>query len=147
SLVAIPAGKVRRVVCASPHYLRKFGTPKSPEDLRQHRCVRFTSVSPGPEWVFYAGRKKIAIPIDSAVSSNQVDAAVDLCINALGLGMFLSYQVATHVAAKTLRYVLTEHEPEPLPVHVIYPHSRLQSPKVRAFVDACVSKLRETDFD
>lgn len=147
SLVAIPVGKVRRVVCASPQYLERFGTPRAPEDVRKHRCVRFSAVSPGQDWEFHVGRKKINVPIASAFTSNQVDAAADMCLAGLGLGMFLSYQVAPHLAAKTLCCVLSEFEQEPLPVHVIYPHSRLQSPRVRAFVDACVASLRKTQLD
>jgi DNA-binding transcriptional LysR family regulator len=46
SLVAIPLGEVRRVVCASPGYLRSRGIPRRPEDLRMHRCVRFTGLAP-----------------------------------------------------------------------------------------------------
>lgn len=146
SLVAIPVGKVRRVVCASPQYLRRFGTPRSPEDVRKHRCVRFSAIAPGQDWDFYIGRKKMAVPIASAFSSNQVDAAMDMCLAGLGLGMFLSYQVAPHVATKNLRCVLTGYEPEPLPVNIIYPHSRLQSSRVRVFVDECVATLRKTDL-
>ncbi|HEV8695981.1 MAG TPA: LysR substrate-binding domain-containing protein, partial [Lysobacter sp.] len=101
----------------------------------------------GQEWDFYVGRKKIMVPIASAFASNQVDAAVDMCSSAQGLGMFLSYQVAPYMAKKTLRYVLEEFEPEPLPVHVIYPHSRLQSPRVRAFVDQCVAILRKAHLE
>ncbi len=92
-------------------------------------------------------RRRLAVPIASAISTNQVEAAVDMCVAGLGLGMFLSYQVAPHAASKALRYVLTAFEPEPVPVHVIYPHTRLLSPKVRAMVDACVSALRSTRFD
>jgi DNA-binding transcriptional LysR family regulator len=147
SLVAIPVGAVRRVVCASPQYLRRHGTPGRPDDVREHRCVRFTAVSEGQGWEFSAGGKKVTVPITVAFSSNQVDAAVDMCISGLGLGMFLSYQVAPHLAQKTLRYVLADFEPEPLPVHVIYPYSRLQSPRVRAFVEDCVAILRNTDFE
>lgn len=147
SLVAMPVGKVRRVVCASPQYLRRHGTPRKPEDVQAHRCIRFTAVAEGHSWEFVAGRKKVAVPVTVALSSNQVDAAVEMCVGGLGLGMFLSYQVAPCQARKTLRYVLEDFEPEPLPVHVIYPHSRLQSPKVRAFVERCVQTLRGTHLE
>jgi DNA-binding transcriptional LysR family regulator len=147
SLVAIPVGQVRRVVCASPQYLRRHGTPESPEDVRKHRCVRFTAVSEGQGWEFSVGRKKLSVPISVAFSSNQVDAAVEMSIAGLGLGMFLSYQVAPHVAQKSLRYVLRDFEPESLPVHIIYPYSRLQLPKVRAFVDECVATLQKATLE
>jgi DNA-binding transcriptional LysR family regulator len=61
--------------------------------------------------------------------------------------MFLSYQVAPHRKAGELRYVLEEFEIRPRPIQVIYPHSKLLSRKVRAFVDECVKQLRKVKFD
>jgi len=61
--------------------------------------------------------------------------------------MFLSYQTAPYRSEKRLRYVLEEFEPEPLPVQVVYPQSKLVTGKVRAFVDECVSALRQVPFD
>ena len=143
SLVAIPVGRVRRVVCASPRYLQRHGTPREPADVRQHRCVRFSAVSEEHGWKFFVGRRSVIVPVKVAFSTNQVDVAVDMCVSGLGLGMFLSYQVAPYLGRKALRYVLESFEPEPLPVNVVYPHARLQSTRVRAFVDQCVETLRK----
>ncbi len=146
SLVAIPVGHVRRVICASPRYLRRHRTPRAPQELRVHRCISFTAVTPGNEWHFSVGGRDQAIPITRVMSCNQVDAAIEACVNGLGLGMFLSYQVAPYRASRTLRYVLEDFEPPPLPVQLVYPHSKLLSTTVRAFVDVCVNTLRQTSF-
>jgi DNA-binding transcriptional LysR family regulator len=146
TLVAVPVGQVRRVVCASPEYLRQYGAPLAPEDLRSHRCVHFTSFGLGPVWSFGRGRRQVNIPVNSILTCNQVDAALDACVQGLGIGMFLSYQVAPQRSAGRLDYVLEAFEPPPLPVQVVYPSSKLLSSKVRAFVDACVATLRQTDF-
>ena len=147
SLIAIPVGEVRRVACASPGYLRKAGALRHPEDLRNHRCVNFLSLTPGGEWNFQSARRILKVPITPVISSNQVDAAVEACVKGLGLGLFLSYQVAPERRANRLSHVLEEFEPPPLPVHVVYPHSRLMSATVRAFVDASVEVLRKSNFD
>jgi len=147
SLVAIPVGQSRRVVCASPDYLRRQGTPRVPQDVSGHRCVRYTGLAPRDEWHFRVGRRNVAIPITSVVSCNQIDSALDACIDGLGLGMFFSYQVMTHRKAGTLACVLEEFEIEPVPIQVIYPHSRLLATKVRVFVDDCVKQLRKVTFD
>jgi DNA-binding transcriptional LysR family regulator len=145
SLVAIPLGAVRRVVCASPTYLRRHGVPRRPEDLRAHHLVRFTGLAPRAEWVFRSPSRRV--PVASVLACNQADAAIEACVGGLGLGMFLSYMVAPAVRARRLRYVLEDFEPEPLPVHLLYPHSRSVSPTVRAFADLCAEKLRQTRFD
>jgi len=147
SLVAIPVGHARRVICASPDYLRRHGKPRAPQDIAAHRCVRFTSVAPRDEWHFRVGGRDVTIPVTSVISSNQIDSALQACIDGLGLGMFFSYQVVSHRKAGDLKYVLEEFETEPRPIQVIYPHSKLLSAKVRTFVDECVKRLRQVKFD
>jgi DNA-binding transcriptional LysR family regulator len=147
SLVAIQVGEVRRVFCASPQYLRRYGTPRAPEDIREHRCVRHTGLTPRNEWHFRVGRRNVTIPITSVITCNEIDSAINACMNGLGLGMFLSYQVAPNRKSNKLRYVLEEFEVDTLPVQVVYPHSKLASTKVRTFVDYSVKKLREVGFD
>jgi Transcriptional regulator len=147
SLVAIPVGQVRRVVCATEQYLRANGIPKVPDDIRKHRCVRHTGLAPRSEWHFKVGRRNVSIPIISRVSCNEIDSSLSACIDGLGLGMFLSYQVAALRKNGRLKYVLEQFEPEPIPVHVVYAHSNLLSNRLHAFVDECVEKLRQTRFD
>jgi DNA-binding transcriptional LysR family regulator len=145
SLAAIPVGRVRRVVCASPAYLRAHGTPRRPQDLREHHCVRFTGLAPRAEWTFRSKPPKVTF--SSAVTCNLADTAIEACTDGLGLGSFLSYMVAPLMREGKLRYVLEEFETDPLPVHFLYPHSRILSPTVRAFADLCVAKLRQMKFD
>ncbi len=147
SIIAVPVGQVRRVVCASEKYLRKNGVPQTPDDIRRHRCVRHLGLAPRSEWHFQVGAREVAIPIDSVVTCNDIDSAVDACVDGLGLGMFLSYMVAPYRKSGHLKYVLEKFETEPVPIQVVYPQARLMSNKVRAFVDECVGKLRRVKFD
>jgi DNA-binding transcriptional LysR family regulator len=142
SLVAIPVGRVRRVVCASSRYLRAHGVPRRPDDLRSHRMVRFTGLVPRNEWQLRIQSRKVIVPIESVYTGNQAESCIDACMAGVGLSVFLSYMVAAVHSAGQLRYVLEEYEPEPLPVHVVYPHSRALSANVRSFVDTCVATLR-----
>lgn len=143
SLIAVQVGQVRRVVCASPKYLKRHGMPRLPSDLRAHRCVRFTGLAPRSEWSFRVGGRTVTVPITSVLTCNQIDSAVEACENGLAIGSFLSYQVV----ADKLSYVLEEFESEPLPVHVVYPKSKMLSSKVRSFVDDCVSELRQIRYE
>ena len=147
SIVAIPVGHVRRVVCASEQYLRRHGAPQTPDEIRQHRCVRHLGLVPRGEWHFQVGSREVTVPINSVVTSNDIDSTVEACTNGLGLGMFLSYMVAPYRKNGQLKYVLEKYETEPVPIQVVYPQARLMSNKVRLFVDECVGKLRRAKFD
>ena len=147
SLVAVKIGEVRRVVCASTQYLRRNGAAATPQELQAHRCVRHTGLSPRSEWRFRFGRRKVTIPINCAMISNEIDSAITACVNGMGIGMFLSYQTAPHRKANKIRYILEEFELEPVPVQVVYPHTRRLSTTVRSFVDDCVANLRDVKLD
>jgi DNA-binding transcriptional LysR family regulator len=147
SLVAIQVGQVRRVVCASPQYLRRHGVPRTPEEIRAHRCIRHIGLSPRNEWSFRVGRRGMTMPITCAIVCNEIDSTLNACATGLGLGMFLSYQTAPYRKSNKIRYVLQEFETEPMPVQIIYPHTRRLSTTVRAFVDECVRQLRHVSLD
>jgi DNA-binding transcriptional LysR family regulator len=147
SMMAIPVGRTRRVVCASEQYLRRHGIPKTPSDLRKHTCVRHMGLTPRSEWQFQDGSRQVSVPIGSAMTCNDIDSAVNACVDGLGLGMFLSYMVAPNRKNGQVKYVLENFETEPTPVQVVYSQSKLLPTKVRSFIDECVVKLRRLKFD
>ncbi len=147
SLVSIPLAQVRRVVCASPAYLRRHGVPQRPEDLRAHRCVRFTGLAPHAEWPFRMNSRRVGVPVSNVLVCNEAAVAIDSCARGLGLGSFLSYMVAPYRKSGRLKYVLEDFEIEPLPVQFVYPRSRILSATVRAFAELCVNKLQNVKLD
>lgn len=143
SLVAVPVGEMRYIVCASPTYLADWGYPKHPQDLTHHRCVRCSALPPGTaEWNFKSDGVVTKVPVQGVLSTNQIDAALDACMKGLGCGRFLSYQANNLVQSGHLERLLKPFEPAAVPVNLVYPHSRLLSPRIRSFVDWAVPRLR-----
>jgi DNA-binding transcriptional LysR family regulator len=147
SLVAVRVGAVRRVICASPPYLKHHGTPRKPAQVASYPCVRHTGLAPHGEWHFRVGQRNVAIPVNAIITCNEIDSALNACIGGAGLGMFLSYQASDYRKSGELRYVLEAFEVEPLPVQVVFPQTKLLSAAVRTFVDECVKTLRQVNFD
>lgn len=145
SLVAVPLGAARRIICASPAYLQRAGTPERPADLAAHGCVQFLGVVPGTEWEFVEGGdgRPVKVPIKRVLATNQIDIAREACIKGLGCSAFLDYQVREALAAGLLQRILPAFEAPPIPVHIVYPHSRLLSSRVRSFVDWAAPRLRQ----
>jgi DNA-binding transcriptional LysR family regulator len=142
SLIAIPVGQMRRVVCASPDLLRAGGVPARPEELAERPCVRFLGIAPGNTWSFQDTGGELAVPVGGGFTTNQATAAIEACAAGLGFGRFLSYQVEPEVRAKRLRLVLREFEPAPIPVTLVYAGARLLSPRLRVFLDWMRRSLR-----
>jgi DNA-binding transcriptional LysR family regulator len=143
SMIAIPVGSVRRVVCASPKLLKAEGEPKRPEDLANRPCVRFRGLIPGSRWLFQDSGREVAVPVHGGFITNQADAAVEACVAGLGFGLFLSYQVEPAIRTRKLRVVLSDYEPPPVPVNLVYSEARMLSRRLRAFVDWMKPRLRE----
>ena len=142
SLVAIEVGRTRRVVCASPGFLKRHGVPRVPADLARHPCIRFTGLASG-DWEFRVGGKPVRVRVEAPIATNQIDPALDACVQGLGYGMFLCYQVSALERAGRLRYVLDAYEPESMPVSLVYPQARLVSARLRALIDWIVPRMRQ----
>ena len=139
---AIPVGFVRRVVCASPRYLRKRGAPKAPVDLGGHTVIAASAVSPSTDWGFVDGKRRVIAKVQPRLAVTSNDAAIRAALQAFGITRLMSYQVAEHLATGRLVRVLADYEPPPLPIHVIHLEGRLASAKLRGFIDLLVQRLR-----
>jgi len=141
-LSAIGLGALRRVVCASPAYLRAHGTPRTPADLAAHASITFDALAPGA-WTF-AGNPPVAVtPVRPRLVVNTAEAAVDAAVAGLGLTRVLSYQAEAARRARQLRVVLEKFEPPPVPVSLVFDAQQRVTSKLRAFLDFAAPRLRE----
>jgi DNA-binding transcriptional LysR family regulator len=142
SMKAIGVGHVRRVVCASPAYLKAHGIPNTPADLARHSVIAASPVSPALDWKFAQGRKTASVRLSARLSVTSNDAAIVAAAQGFGITRLLSYQVAPYLASGQLKAVLNDYEPPRLPIHVLHSEGRQASAKVRTFVDLLVENLR-----
>lgn len=142
SLVAQPVGHIRRVVVASPAWLRRHGVPGHPRDLLKANCVRVTDHAPtwGP---FNDHGRPLRLAVSGNLEFNQNAPAVQACVAGVGLGSFFSYQVAPFLKTRQLRTVLETFEPPVRPISVVYPHARLLPMRTRVFIEWIRHELRE----
>jgi DNA-binding transcriptional LysR family regulator len=138
-VVAIPVtGKVRMVVFGAPHYFATHPPPKSPRDLRDHRCINFRLPTAGViyKWEFERGTQKMEVAVDGPLVFDDQDMAVDAALAGVGLGFIFEDQIASLLEAGALVKVLEDWTP-PFPGFFLYYPSRRQiSPALAAFVEA-----------
>jgi len=135
SVVARHAGEMRRIVVASPGYLGKYGEPHSPEAIVSHQTIQFSAFPPSADWRFVREGAEIRVQPSPRLFSNSADAAIQYAADDGGLTRVLAYQAADAIKAGRLKIVLAKFEQPPLPIHIVYPTSRLLSAKVRTFID------------
>ncbi|MES2414014.1 MAG: LysR substrate-binding domain-containing protein [Pseudomonadota bacterium] len=142
TLVAQSVFSIRRVVVASPAWLRKHGVPKHPRELATANCVRFSGPI-GPWWTFHEKGKTFTVPVSGNLEFNNAAPAVDACVAGMGFGMFISYQAAPYVQQKKLAVVLEDYEPPKRPVSVVYPHARLLPARTKVFIEWMKDELSQ----
>jgi DNA-binding transcriptional LysR family regulator len=142
SLVARKVGSVRRVVCASPSYLARRGTPKTPGDLKDHDCITFENTLSAQSWAFKVGKAEKSFPVHSRLVVSTAEAAADAAVSGLGLTRMLDYQVDHERRAGRLKLVLEAFRQPPKPVHLIYEAGSHLPLKIRAFLDFAAPRLK-----
>jgi DNA-binding transcriptional LysR family regulator len=135
TLVARHVGEMRRIVVASKEYLKRRGEPKTPEAIAEHDTIHFGAMTAEPEWRFVADGREIRVSSTPRFASNSADAAIQYAEAGGGLTRVLAYQAADSLKAGRLKIVLAPFAPPALPIHIVYPTSRLLSAKVRTFID------------
>lgn len=135
TLVARHVGEMRRIVVASKAYLKARGEPRTPRDLGTHDTIQFGAAALPSEWRFVDSGEEIRIATTPRFSTNSADAAIQYAEQGGGLTRVLAYQAADAIRRGSLQIVLEKFEPSALPIHIVYPTSRLLSAKVRVFVD------------
>jgi DNA-binding transcriptional LysR family regulator len=138
SLVARDVGEMRRIVVASSDYLRQRGEPDTPEAIASHETIQFGAVTASTDWRFVEDGHEIRVACTPRFTTNSADAAIQHADQGGGLTRVLAYQAAEAIKAGRLKIVLAKFEQPPLPIHIVYPTSRLLSAKVRTFIDLVV---------
>ncbi|BCO18452.1 LysR family transcriptional regulator [Alteromonas sp. KC3] len=133
SLVAKKLAVDKRIICASPQYLKTHGTPLTPEALKAHQCINLFG---NEHWVFQGKQENIHVKTSGSFKTNDGEAVLKACINGLGVAMTATWIAHEELSKSSIVQILEDY---PL-VHdaaiwAVYPSTKLLAPKVRAFID------------
>jgi DNA-binding transcriptional LysR family regulator len=139
-MIALRLGEdARLTVVASPDYLRRYGTPKEPGDLREHNCTRLRLANNAPNrWFFEKRDKSIEVDVTGSLIAGDSELAVRAALDGVALARVPFHAVESHLAARTLVAVLEDWRPRSVGFYLYYP-SRRQMP---AALQALISALR-----
>lgn len=131
-----------RVACASPAYLEKHGTPRTPGDLKHHECLllRFPG-SKRYQWQFMDDDAPQNFAVGGHIDSNSSEALIDWAVAGCGVIMKSIWDLAEQIDDGRLVPILLPHAPRDLAIHSITPPQRAQPPKRRAFINFVAERL------
>lgn len=146
TLVARHLTDVHSVAVASPGYLKKYGTPKRPEELKRHSGLLYTNVEPGRYWRFRDPKTggSLSVEVPTVFRSNNGEALRDFAVAGHGIALiptFIAYQA---ILENRLKPILTEFERPPVGMYALYPQGRYLPARTRALVEYLVEACAGT---
>ncbi|MDE2416938.1 MAG: LysR family transcriptional regulator [Burkholderiales bacterium] len=135
----------RRLICASPAYLKAHGTPKTPHELAQHNCI---GIRQGDEaygiWHLSSGQKTETVKVRGSLSTNDGEIAVNWALAGHGLLMRAEWDISKYLNSGRLQQVLENWQTPPADIYAVYPQRLQMAARVRAFVDHIVEAFAST---
>lgn len=126
----------RRLLCASPAYLAKHGTPRQPRELAQHSVI---GIRQGDEaygvWKLRSGKRTETVKVRGPLSTNDGEIAVNWALAGLGIVLRAEWDIARYLRSGRLQQVLENWQAPPADIHAVYPARHGTSARVRAFVE------------
>ncbi|WP_367848118.1 LysR family transcriptional regulator [Rhodoferax sp. WC2427] len=141
ALIARPLAPYRLMICASPEYLARRGTPATPEDLGQHECLSFSPAAL-VHWRLTDTQDTICrVPVSGRLQVNNGQALRVAALHGLGIVLQPAILLQADVQAGRLVQLFATHTLPSRPMSVVYLPDRYRSPKLRSFVDFLVERF------
>ena len=139
SLVSRQLTSTRMILCASPEYLLRQGTPDHPSDLARHAVITYTLLSTGEQWEFSGPQGPVSVKIVPRMRTNNGDTCCEAALQNQGIVLQPSFLVGRHLKSGALVEVLPQYRSFELGVYAVYPSRKHLTPKVRALIDFMAS--------
>jgi len=144
-LVARPVTRARMVVCASPAYLKRRGTPKSPADIARHNCLTYAYAGQS-EWRLTRNGRNQVVKVSGNVHGNNGDILCSVAADGVGVIAQPTFLVYELLREKKLVRVLEGWEVDGYTLYAVYPSRQFLTPKVRSFIDFLVERFGQNPY-
>lgn len=145
NLIVRRIGEIKRIVVASPTYLKQHGCPASPKDLSDHHCiVGFSDGAPAKTWPLREGGR---VPVAGRVAHNDLRLPRAAALASIGLALLTTSLARDDIRDGTLIPVLPEVVGDSVAVSLVFPEREYLDPKVRVFVDRAIPVLKSAYGD
>ena len=135
-LVARKLAANRSVLCATPAYLERRGTPRRPEDLREHDCVLFPPLAPKGRWTLRRRERKYSVDVSGVLETDDMDAVRAAVAAGMGIGILPTYMVGDTLRQGKLVPLLRQFRVMPeSAIYLVYLPDRTLSSRARALID------------
>ena len=146
NLIARKLSPIKLVLCASPDYLEKRGTPKTPHDLKLHQLLHY-NLSSSSTWKLTDKQgKQHSINVSAHIIANNGDFLKDMAIAGHGIVMAPTFIAWKAIASGELVPILSDYEPPRLNAYAVYPQTRYLSQRTRVLIDFLAERFGDNPY-
>ncbi len=146
SYIARKLTPISTVLCASPDYLKRNGTPQIPEDLKNHEILYYSNSPDHSVQIIDPDGKPVNIKLPAKIMANNGDYLRDATVAGLGISFIPTFMAWEEIENGSLVCVMRDYSFPTLTAYAIYPQTRHLSKRVRVFIDMLVDAFREEPF-
>jgi DNA-binding transcriptional LysR family regulator len=144
SVIAKKILSTRRIVCASPSYLNRYGTPQRPEDLRQHNCIRLVRGRRViDDWSFQEGGKRFEVTVNGALTTTSGEVVHNWLSAGRGIALKAVWDIQPELEAGRIVECLKDFWCDEIELFAICASREHLFPRIRVFLDFIAAKLPE----
>lgn len=145
SMIARKLNQTRISVFASPDYLKKYGMPSHPKDLKQHNCLINLNIRFGKNWPFIIDGEQIHIEVSGNYHGNTVGSLKKMVVSGQGIGMCPYYALSEDIVAGKIVTLFEQYEALTFGIYAIYPQKQHLSKRVRTLVDFLLVQFNQIE--
>lgn len=142
SMKGLKVGQVKRGLYASPAYLKRYGFPKDPSALGEHKIITTDVAAQSVTWKFESKKTTISVKLNPILGLVNGDAAIQAALLGIGIVNLPAYQVVEQLQKGELLPLLGDYLNDSSPIHILHRESKFSSSKVRAFIESLSQRLR-----
>lgn len=135
SLIARKLATIQPHVVASPAYLDTHGTPKTPEDLKDHNCVFYANINASEQWRFMGPNGTKAVRVKGSTTTNSGLMQLEIAKAGLAIATLPAFFLRDALASGDVVKILEDWNKPESGLYALYPERRLLPTKVRALID------------
>lgn len=145
SLIARKLASAELILCASPEYLKRHGSPRTMEDLHHHRCVALRHPRTGKimPWTFQRDGETVTLDLPGCLTTNDTDTQRQSVLAGIGIGQLASFFVRSHVQAGRLEPLLIGYVAPPINFYLYMPRRTQIPKKTRVLADHLYREMRK----
>lgn len=126
--------EARRVICASPEFLKRHGEPQSPRELAALPCLHYGNLRSGNQWRLAGPDGDMLVKVQCVFSANNAEVLRDAAVRGLGVALLPTFIAGAELQEGRLVTILSDYKPPDIFITLLYPPNRHMSPRIRALV-------------